>query len=103
MEPMTRPSEPESEITPATYPVRQPGWAVLVAIVGGACLFIGVILMAMLQAPSVRQRVILTACAFLLAGIVLLPIAWMKRARRPSPSAADERAHEADNQPIPPT
>jgi hypothetical protein len=81
---------------------RQPGWVVIVAMFGAACIIIGLMLLAMIQAPAVRPRVWMTGCGFLIAGVILLPIAWMRRVRRPSPSAAEHRAQEADNQPIPP-
>jgi hypothetical protein len=90
---------------PSRLTARQPGWVLIVGMFGGACLFIGLMMIAMLQAPSVRPRVIVTACALIAAGIILLPVAWMKRCRGrlAGPTAADERAHEADHRQIPPT
>jgi hypothetical protein len=51
---------------------------------------------------AIRPRTFAIACAALVAGILLLPTAWIKRPRRPRPSAAEHRAQDADNQPIPP-
>jgi len=76
---------------------------VLCAMIGIACLIIGLMMLAMLQAPVVRPRVILTSLAFIAAGIMLVPIAWMKRARRPSHTPAEHRAQELDHHDQTPT
>jgi len=69
---------------------------VLCGMTGLACLMIGLMMFAMIQAPAVRHRVIVTSLAFIAAGLLLVPVAWLKRARRPSPSAAEHRAQELD-------
>jgi len=38
-----------------------------------------------------------------IGGFLLLPIVWMKRVRRPSPTAAEHRAQEMDHHDQPPT
>ena len=59
--------------------VRQPGWVVLVGVLATACLVIGLIMLAMLQAPAPHRSVIVTSCAVLAAGVVLMLVAWFKR------------------------
>lgn len=59
--------------------VRQPGWVVLVGVLATACLVIGLLMLAMLQAPAPRRSVIVTSCAFLAAGILLMLVAWFSR------------------------
>src|SRR4051812_20773310 len=92
--PPARPNRPK--------PLRQPGWVVLCGLMGVSCLLIGLMMLAMIQAPSERPQVILTSLMFVGAGVVLLPIAWMKRVRRPSPTAAEQRAQEIDHHDQPP-
>ena len=36
----------------------------------------------MIQAPAVRHQVIVTAYAFIIAGILLIPLAWLGRYRQ---------------------
>jgi hypothetical protein len=66
-------------------PQRQPGWVLLTGVLGAACLMIGLIMLAMIQAPAVRPQVIATAVVFIAAGVLLLPVAWMKRVHRTRP------------------
>jgi hypothetical protein len=66
-------------------PQRQPGWVLLTGVLGASCLMIGLIMLAMLQAPAVRPKVIATSVVFIAAGILLLPVVWMKRVRRVRP------------------
>ena len=68
----------------------------LTGVLGVACLMIGLIMLAMLQAPMVRERVIVTAVVFIAAGIILLPVAWMKRVRPRSKSSRDQNAIDSD-------
>jgi len=75
---------------------RQPGWVLLTGVLGAACLMIGLIMLAMIQAPMVRQRVTVTAVVFIAAGIVLLPVAWMKRVRPRSKSNREQNVLDAD-------
>lgn len=66
---------------PAARP-RHAGWAALVAVLGIAFIFIGLMLLAMLQAPVVRPKIIVTGAVLIAGGLVLLPVAWL--GRRPS-------------------
>jgi len=61
---------------------RQPGWAVLIGVLGVALFLIGAVLLAMLQAPVVRHRVIVTAWILMASGIILLPVAWLGRRKK---------------------
>ena len=65
--------------------LRQPGWVLLTGVLGAACLMIGLIMLPMLQAPAVRPQVIATAVVFIVAGVLLLPVAWMKRVHTKRP------------------
>ena len=60
---------------------RHPGWAVLVGLLGIVLVFIGAMLIAMLDAPVVRPRVIFTGFVLIVAGLLLLPVAWLGRHR----------------------
>jgi hypothetical protein len=77
-------------------PQRQPGWVLLTGLLGAVCLVIGLVMLPMLQAPAVHERVIVTSLAFIAAGIILLPVAWMKRVRTRSNSSRDQNAIDAD-------
>lgn len=70
--------------SPPTRPpsVRQPGWVLLLGVLGVACLMMGLIMLAMLQAPVVRWGVILTSRVYIAAGLVLFSVAWFNRRRR---------------------
>ena len=67
---------------------RHPGWVVLVGMLATVCLVIGLVMLAMLEAPGVRRGVIVTSCALIAAGALLAPIAWFGRpggdTRRPA-------------------
>jgi hypothetical protein len=75
---------------------RQPGWVLLVGVLGAACLVIGLIMLPVLRAPAVQSRVIVTSLAFIAAGIILLPVAWIKRVRKRPNSSRDQNAIDAD-------
>lgn len=64
-----------------SHAVRQPGWVVLVGVLATACLVIGLLMLAMLQAPVLRRGVIVTGCAFVTAGVLLMLVAWFSRRR----------------------
>lgn len=51
----------------------------LIGLLGVALIMIGIMLVAMLQAPVVRPRVIVTGFVLIAIGLVLLPIAWLRR------------------------
>jgi hypothetical protein len=59
---------------------RHSGRAALLGVLGIALIMIGSILIAMLQAPVVRPRVVATGFVLIPAGFVLLAIAWFARA-----------------------
>ena len=75
---------------------RQPGWVLLTGVLGAACLMIGLVMLPMLQAPAVHDRVVVTALTFIAAGVILLPVAWMKRVRSRSKSSREQNAIDAD-------
>ena len=75
-------TDPQPPSTDREARPRQPGWAVLVGVLGVALFLIGAVLLAMLQAPVVRPRVIVTAWVLMASGIILLPVAWLGRRRR---------------------
>jgi hypothetical protein len=54
----------------------------LIGVVGIALIMIGGMLVAMLQAPVVRPRVIVTGFVLIAAGMVLMVIAWLGRRHR---------------------
>lgn len=58
---------------------RHAGRAVIVGVLGIALIMIGVMLVAMLQAPVVRPRVIVTGFVLIALGLALLPVAWLGR------------------------
>lgn len=62
-------------------PNRHAGWAVLVGMLGAAFIMIGVVLVAMLQAPSVQRRAVVTGFVLIACGLLLLPLAWRGRHR----------------------
>ena len=63
---------------PAARP-RHAGWAALVAVLGVVFILTGVMLVAMLQAPVVRTRIVVTGVVLIAGGLVLLPVAWLGR------------------------
>jgi uncharacterized membrane protein YdcZ (DUF606 family) len=63
---------------PSTRP-RHAGWAALVGVLGVVFVFTGMMLLATLQAPVVRPRIIITAAVLIAGGLVLLPVAWLGR------------------------
>lgn len=71
------------DASPSSEPVRQPGWVPLVAVAGIACLMIGLMLVLTIQAPVPRPRAIVIGSLLIVAGFVLLPVAWFGRARGP--------------------
>ena len=75
-----RPNEhqPLQQPDPHARP-RHAGWAALVGVLGVAFVFIGAMLVAMLQAPVVRPRIIVTGAVLIAGGLVLLPVAWLGR------------------------
>jgi len=64
--------------------------------------FGGIVFLLRLRSPGPHSHSLAIGVSLIFGGVVLLPIVWMKRVRRPSPMSAEERAQEADNQPIPP-
>ncbi|HXE55725.1 MAG TPA: hypothetical protein VN541_22065 [Tepidisphaeraceae bacterium] len=74
-------TDPQPPRTDRNARPRQPGWAVLIGVLGVALFLIGAVLIAMLQAPVVRHRVIVTAWVLMASGIILLPVAWLGRRR----------------------
>lgn len=58
---------------------RHPGWAVLIGVLALVFVIIGVTLIAMMQAPVGRRRVVVTGFVLIAAGLVLLPVAWLGR------------------------
>lgn len=63
---------------PADRP-RHAGWAALAGMLGAAFLVMGVTLVAMLQAPVVRPRVVAAGLVLIAGGLVLLAVAWLGR------------------------
>lgn len=61
---------------PAERP-RHAGWAALVGVLGLVFVLIGAMLLAMLQAPVVRPKIIVTGAVLIAGGLVLLPVAWL--------------------------
>ena len=95
---------PETPSDPTGPPARQgkPAWTLFTAGFGVVCLLVGLFLVARLIGRAVGPRAFAVACCALVAGVLLIPTAWIKRRKRPAPSAAESRAQDADNQPIPP-
>jgi predicted transcriptional regulator len=58
---------------------RYAGWAILAGVLGIALIMIGVMLVAMLQAPFAQPRVVVTGVVLLATGFALMPIAWLGR------------------------
>lgn len=52
----------------------------MIGVLGIALIMIGVMLVAMLDAPVVRTRAVVTGFVLIAAGLVLLRIAWVDRA-----------------------
>jgi len=63
-------------------PVRYAGWAMLVGVVGIAVMMIGIMLVAMAQAPSAPQRTVISGFVMLASGFLLLVVAWLGRRHR---------------------
>jgi uncharacterized membrane protein HdeD (DUF308 family) len=76
MDPIENPIPPRANR--AEHP-RHPGWAVLVGVLGIVFVIIGVTLIGMSQAPVARPRVVVTGFVLIVAGLVLLPVAWLGR------------------------
>ena len=77
------PSDDRPQIGETSKPTRRhAGWAVLVGTLGVACLIIGLVLVGMIRAPAVRHPVVTTAYAFIAAGLLLVPLAWLGRRPR---------------------
>jgi hypothetical protein len=74
-------SERSTQTLAPPAPVRQPGWVILVGVLGAACLMIGLILLPMLQAPVLRPGVIAVADVLIAIGLALLAFAWSRRTR----------------------
>jgi len=83
-------------------PLRPPPWVVVVRIFGAVSFVTGTVYLLRLRNPGPHSHSLAIGISLIFAGVVLFPVAWMKRVRRPSHNAAEERAQEADNQPIPP-
>ena len=73
--------EPSAPADPGARP-RYAGRAVLLGVLGIALIVIGTMMVAMLQAPVVRPRVIVTGFVLIGVGLILLPLAWMGRRHR---------------------
>ena len=72
------------------------------AVIGAISFFGGVVFLMRVESPGPHSHSIAIGGCLVFAGVVLVPVAWMKRVRRPSAMSAETRAQEADNQPIPP-
>jgi hypothetical protein len=57
---------------------------VIVGVLGIALMLIGLMLIAMLQAPVVRPRIVITGFVLLGIGGALMPVAWLGRRHRES-------------------
>ena len=75
---MTDSDRPEGEPQP---PVRQPGWVLLLGVLGIALIVVGLMMVLMINAPIVRWRTIIIGSVMLATGLVLLPLAWLLRNR----------------------
>jgi hypothetical protein len=75
--------QPQEESIPvprdAPVPMRHSGWAALMAVLGIVFVMIGVMLVAMIQAPVVPPRIVVTGFALIAFGLLLLPVAWFGR------------------------
>jgi hypothetical protein len=80
------PSDPPESPAPSdpTAGPRHSGRAALLGVLGIALMMIGSMLVAMLQAPVVRPRVVVTGFVLIPAGLVLSIVAWL--CRHPGPS-----------------
>ncbi|HSU68091.1 MAG TPA: hypothetical protein VLJ39_14535 [Tepidisphaeraceae bacterium] len=78
---MKGPEQPESSTRLPEPSPRHAGWAALVGVLGIALIMIGVILVAMLDAPVVRHRIVITGFVLVFCGLLLLPVAWFGRHR----------------------
>jgi len=74
----------------------------VVAIFGAVSFFAGIVFLLRLRNPGPHSHSLAIGTLLVIAGVLLFPVAWMKRVRQPSHMSAEERAQEADNQPIPP-
>ena len=93
---------PQPQPARVPTPLRPPWWVPVVAIFGAVSFLAGIMFLLRLRSPGPHSHSVAIAAALIIAGIILVPVAWMKRVRRASPMAAERRALEADNQPIPP-
>ena len=58
---------------------RYAGWAIMVGVLGIGLILIGVMLIAMIQAPFEQSRTVVTGFVSLGLGAALLPVAWFGR------------------------
>lgn len=58
---------------------RYAGWAILVGVLGVGLILMGVMLVALLQAPFGQSRAVVTGFVLLGLGAALLPVAWFGR------------------------
>jgi hypothetical protein len=63
-------------------PVRYSGWALLVGVAGIAVMMIGIMLIAMVQAPAAPHRTVISGFVMLASGFLLLVVAWLGRRHR---------------------
>lgn len=73
-EPRQLPPGPEKPIER-----RYAGWAILLGVLGIGLIVIGVMLVALLQAPFEQSRAVVTGFVLLGLGSALLPVAWLGR------------------------
>jgi hypothetical protein len=76
---MRRPNLP---ISVPGEPGRYAGWATLVGILGIAMMMIGIMLVAMAQAPAAPRRTVIGGFVMLASGFLLLVVAWLGRRPR---------------------
>ena len=82
--------------------MRRPWWAPGVAIFGAVSFVGGIVFLLRLRNPGPHSHSLAIGALLIIGGVILVPVAWMKRVRGRSHLSAEARAQEADNQPIPP-
>jgi len=74
-------TDPEPRQQEPRLPVRQPGWVLLLGVLGIALIVVGLMMVLMINAPVVKTRTIVIGAVLLGAGLVMLPLAWFLRNR----------------------
>ena len=76
---MRRTSLPTSISQDANEPARYAGWSLLTGVVAIAVVMIGIMLIALAQAPAAPHRAVIGGFVMCATGFLLLVIAWLGR------------------------